>query len=119
MDDFTFSIDESAFEFDASDVAIGRTRPSETIRTWNESELKSIATGTGNGDSESASIVAICEGRGILSEIGFAVFDTQSSQCHIIQVINRKERKDHLHLNYQNSFISTLIHQIIQELCIC
>ena len=74
---------------DASDVAIGRQRPSETIRTWNDSELKSIVSGAGDGEgngSESASIVAICEGRGALSEIGFSIFDTQSNVCHIIQV---------------------------------
>lgn len=87
MEEFSFLIDDSAFEFDASDVAIGRTRPSETIRTWNDSDLKSIVSGTGESGSEiSSSIVAICEGRGALSEIGFALFDTQSSLCHIIQV---------------------------------
>ena len=90
MDEFSFLIDDSVFEFDASDVAIGKTRPTETIRTWNDSDLKSIVSGTGDGGTESVSIVAICEGRGALSEIGFAVFDTQSSLCHIIQVHNRE-----------------------------
>lgn len=87
MEEFSF-IDE----FDFSDIAIGRTRPSETIRTWNESELKSIVSGTGNGERnghEAACIVAICEGRGTLSEIGFGVFDVQSNVCHIIQVIKK------------------------------
>ena len=55
----------------------------------NYSELKSIVTGTGEGGgSESASIVAICEGRGAQSEIGSALFNTQSSICHVIQVHN-------------------------------
>ena len=89
MDEFSLLIDESLL-FDDSDVAIGKTRPSETIRTWNDSELKSIVTGTGEGGgSESASIVAICEGRGAQSEIGFALFNTQSSICHVIQVHNQ------------------------------
>jgi hypothetical protein len=92
MDEFSFLIDDSVFEFDASDVAIGKTRPSETIRSWNESELKSVLSGTGDGSSEIASIVAICEGRGTLSEIGFAVYDTQSSLCHIIQVGTSKSK---------------------------
>lgn len=86
MDEFSFLIDGSNFEFNISDVAIGKTRPSETIRTWNDSDLKSIVSGTGENESENASIVAICEGRGALSEIGFVVFDLQSSLCHIIQV---------------------------------
>ena len=86
MDEYSLLIDDSVFEFDVSDVAIGKTRPSDTIRTWNDSELKSIVSGTGENSSESASIVAICEGRGALSEIGFAVYDVQSSLCHIIQV---------------------------------
>lgn len=86
MDEFSFLIDDSLL-IEASDVAIGRTRPSETIRTWNDSELKSIISGSGNGgENEISSIVAICEGRGTQSEIGFAVFDTQGSLCHIIQV---------------------------------
>lgn len=90
-DEFSFLIDDSML-LDASDVAIGRVRPSETIRTWNDSELKSIVSGGGGGGigegngSESAAIVAICEGRGALSEIGFSIFDTQSNVCHIIQV---------------------------------
>lgn len=93
-DEFSFLIDDSML-LDASDVAIGRVRPSETIRTWNDSELKSIVSGGGGGicegnGSESASIVAICEGRGALSEIGFSIFDTQSNLCHIIQVRTRK-----------------------------
>lgn len=88
MDEFSCLADDS-FLFDASDVAIGRQRSSETIRTWNDSELKSMISGTreGNGNgNESASIVAICEGRGVLSEIGFSIFDTQSNICHLIQV---------------------------------
>lgn len=87
--EFSFLIDDSML-LDASDIAIGRQRPSETIRTWNDSELKSIVSGNGDGNGsggESASIVAICEGRGTLSEIGFSIFDTQSNVCHIIQVI--------------------------------
>lgn len=91
MEEFSF-IDE----FDFSDVAIGRTRPSETIRTWNDSELKSIVSGTGNGEGngcEAACIVAICEGRGAISEIGFGVFDVQSNLSHIIQVI-----KEYVHV---------------------
>ncbi len=98
MDEFSFLIDDSLL-IEASDVAIGRTRPSETIRTWNDSELKSIVSGTGGdgGGSEIASIVAICEGRGTQSEIGFAVFDTQGSICHIIQVKNK-------HSNFYTTF---------------
>lgn len=89
-----FPMEEFSFidEFDFSDVAIGRQRPSETIRTWNDSELKSIVSGTGNGDGnghEAACIVSICEGRGVLSEIGFSVFDLQSNLCHLIQVLGQ------------------------------
>lgn len=84
MDEFSFLVDESLL-IEASDVAIGRTRPSETIRTLNESELKSIVSGTGDGGSgnESASIVCICEGRGTQSEIGFAVFDIQGDSSKL------------------------------------
>lgn len=88
MEECSFLIDDSIFELGVSDVAIGKTRPSETIRTWNDSELKSIVSGTGDGGTESTSIVSICEGRGALSEIGLAIFDTQGSLCHIIQVHN-------------------------------
>ena len=107
---------------DASDVAIGRQRPSETIRTWNDSELKSIVSGTGDGNGnggESASIVAICEGRGTLSEIGFSIFDTQSNVCHIIQVIILVQiSKIFISLYIYYYYYSIRILQIILGLCI-
>lgn len=82
MDEFSF-----LNEFDFSDVATGRQRPSETIRTWNDSELKSIVSGTERHGDEACCIISICEGRGSISEIGFSVFDIHSNVCHIIQVI--------------------------------
>jgi hypothetical protein len=84
MEDFSF-IDED-FDIDDSEFAIGRPRPSDSIRTLNESEIKSIVTGTGESD-ENRSIVALCEGRGPISEIGLAVFDINTSNCHLLQVL--------------------------------
>lgn len=96
MDEFSFLIDDS--EIIPSDVPvvgieIGHKRFSESVRIWNDSELKSIFSGTGEvQENSSASIVSICEGRGSLSEIGLAIFDTQGSLCHIIQVFLKSER---------------------------
>ena len=69
-----------------TDVAIGKTRPSETIRTWNDSELKSIISGNELGNRESGSVVALCEGRGNLSEIGFIAYDLHGNCCYLLQV---------------------------------
>lgn len=87
MDEFSFLIDDS--DVIPSDVRIGPRRSSETVRTWNDSELKSIVSGNGNeevNENCSAAIVSICEGRGSLSEIGIAIFEARGSFCHIIQV---------------------------------
>lgn len=69
-----------------TDVAVGKTRPSETIRTWNDSELKSLISGSEIGNNESGSIVALCEGRGNLSEIGFIAYDLYGNCCYLLQV---------------------------------
>ena len=86
MDEFSLLIDDS--DVIQSDVRIGPRRSSETVRTWNDSELKSIVTGNEeiSEDYCSAAIVSICEGRGPLSEIGIAIFEARGSFCHIIQV---------------------------------
>lgn len=116
MKEFSFLIDDS--DVIPSDIRIGPRRSSETFRTWNDSELKSIVSGTEEiNENCNASIVSICEGRGPLSEIGIAIFETRGSFCHVIQV------KYNMiiffnYIIYDFIILSMLIHQIIQGLCI-
>lgn len=69
-----------------TDVAIGKTRPSETVRSWNDTELKSIISGTELGNHDHGAVVALCEGRGNLSEIGFIAYDLHGNCCYMLQV---------------------------------
>lgn len=69
-----------------TDVSIGKSRPSESLRNWNDSELKSIISGADLGNRDNVSVIALCEGRGSLSEIGFIAYDLQGNSCHLLQV---------------------------------
>lgn len=86
MNELSFLIDDS--DVIPSDNRTGPRRSSETVRTWNDSEMKSIISGTEDiNENFSAAIVSICEGRGPLSEIGIAIFEARGSFCHVIQVM--------------------------------
>lgn len=49
------------------------------------SDVRSVATGTTGGDNQA--IIAICESRGNLSEVGIAVFITERNVCLVQQVV--------------------------------
>lgn len=52
------------------------------------SDVRSVVTG--QQSSENTAVIAICESRGSLSEVGVAIYLTDTSVCHLQQVQKRR-----------------------------
>ncbi len=73
-------LDDNFYLNEGSQRATGK-RTTESMA----SEIRSIVTGEPGCDNQA--IIAVCESRGNLSEVGVAVYTTDRNTCHIQQVI--------------------------------
>jgi hypothetical protein len=73
-------LDENLYSVEATQHATGKRTAESMV-----SDIRSIVTGEPGSDNQA--IIALCESRGNLSEVGVAVYNTDRNVCLIQQVI--------------------------------
>lgn len=77
--------DENFYSVEGSHRATGKRTTDSMV-----SEIRSVVTG--DPGCENQAIIAICESRGNLSEVGVAVYSTERNICLIQQVIQKNDK---------------------------